>query len=83
MKPFSGEIELERILEAQQQACEPRVSDEQLAREYALMMEQTYLDAECLAPDICPPTRRLFKGDKEAWVYEHGNIAELVFVTRD
>ena len=55
-------------------------SDEQLAREYAEMIDGIYLNAEEMDLSNCPPDRRFFKGDREAWVYEHGNIAELVFV---
>ena len=50
------------------------------ADKFASNMDDMYLDIADLNPEICPPDRRIFKRDKEAWVYEHGNIAELVFV---
>ena len=80
MKIIDSEIELNGLTEAEQTALTPRKSDEVLAREYALMMETAYLDIEEMNLEACPPDRRFFQGDKEAWVYEHGNIAELVFV---
>lgn len=83
MKLSDTDIELERILEAQELACQPRKSDADLAREYALMMDNIYLDVS--DPDLAQsqPSRRFFKGGREAWVYDHGKIAELVFVIRD
>lgn len=80
MKIIDSEIELSRLTEAEQTALTPRKSDDELAREYAIMMETAYLDIEEMNLEACPPDRRFFQGDKEAWVYEHGNIAELVFV---
>ena len=80
MKIIDSEIELSRLTEAEQTALTPRKSDDELAREYAMMMETAYLDIEEMNLEACPPDRRFFQGDKEAWVYEHGNIAELVFV---
>lgn len=50
------------------------------ADEYAEQMDDFLLDIAELNPEICPPDRRIYKGDREAWVYEHGNISELVFV---
>lgn len=50
------------------------------ADEYAAQMDDILLDIADLNPEVCPPDRRFFKGNREAWVYEHGNIAELVFV---
>ena len=47
---------------------------------YANRMDDIMLDIDDLNPEICPPDRRFLKEDCEAWVYEHGNIAELVFV---
>ncbi|MEM9278669.1 MAG: hypothetical protein AAGA76_08850 [Pseudomonadota bacterium] len=54
--------------------------DEAEADKFAQEMEDILLDIADLNPELCPPDRRFFKGDREAWVYEHGNIAELVFV---
>lgn len=68
------------LTEAERNAFEPRKSDLELAREYAERIDALYFEAGELDADICPPDRRFFRGDKEAWVYEHGNIAELVFV---
>lgn len=47
---------------------------------YARMMDELLIDIDELDPSACPPDRRFFLKDKEAWVYEHGNIAELVYV---
>jgi len=54
--------------------------DAREADAYAKMMEQILIDIDELDPGACPPDRRFFLKDKEAWVYEHGNIAELVYV---
>lgn len=80
MKIVDSEIKFNNLTQAELDALAPRKDDAALAREYAEMMENAYLDADELNLDACPPDRRIFKGDKEAWVYEHGNIAELVFV---
>ena len=53
------------------------------ADKFAEQMEDVLLDIADMDPEICPPDRRFFKGDREAWVYEHGNISELVFVKVD
>jgi len=53
------------------------------ADKFAEEMDDVLLDIADMNPEICPPDRRFFKGDKEAWVYEHGNISELVFVKVD
>lgn len=53
------------------------------ADKFASEMDDVMMDIHELNPEICPPDRRFFKGDREAWVYEHGNIAELVFVRTD
>jgi len=53
---------------------------EREADRHARMLEEIYLDLEDLDPETCPPDRRYYLRDKQAWVYEHGNIAELVFV---
>ena len=53
------------------------------ADKFAEEMDDMLLDIVDLNPEICPPDRRIMKGDREAWVYEHGNIAELVFVKTD
>jgi hypothetical protein len=80
MKTGEPDIPLPSIEEAEMLAMAPRKSDAQLAREYAEMIDRMYLESDALDLDACPPDRRFFKGDKEAWVYERGNIAELVFV---
>ena len=53
------------------------------ADKFAQEMDDVLLDIAELNPDICPPDRRYYRGSREAWVYEHGNIAELVFVKVD
>jgi len=54
--------------------------DSLAADKYAEEMDDVLLDIADLNPEVCPPDKRYLKGDREAWVYEHGNIAELVFV---
>lgn len=54
--------------------------DKKEADRFAEEMDDILLDLADLDPENCPPDRRISKGDREAWVYEHGNIAELVFV---
>ncbi len=80
MKWADQDINLPNIEEAEMLANASRKSDEELAREYALMIDSIYLNSEDMDLSACPPDRRFVRGDKEAWVYEHGNIAELVFV---
>ena len=50
------------------------------ADDFAEKMDDILLDIAELDPGTCPPDRRYFLGEREAWVYEHGNICELVFV---
>lgn len=59
------------------------LTDMASADKFAEEMDDVLLDIADMNPEICPPDRRFFKGDKEAWVYEHGNISELVFVKVD
>ena len=54
--------------------------DADAAAHYAAMIESIYVDREDLDAEQCPPDRRFFLADKEAWIYEHGNICELVYV---
>lgn len=50
------------------------------ADKFARMMDEILIDIDDLDPVACPPDRRFFLRDKEAWVYEHGNVCELVYV---
>ena len=50
------------------------------ADRFASEMDDILLDIQDLDLNACPPDKRYFMGDREAWVYEHGNISELVFV---
>ena len=50
------------------------------ADQFAQQMDDVLLDIEELDPNTCPPDKRYMLGDREAWVYEHGNISELFFV---
>ena len=50
------------------------------ADEYATAVESIMIDIEDLDPTACPPDRRIIYEDREAWVYDHGKICELVFV---
>jgi hypothetical protein len=80
MRTGETDIRLPSIEEAEKLALAPRKSDEQLAREYAEMIDQMFIESDDLDIQACPPDRRFFRGDREAWVYEHGNVAELVFI---
>jgi hypothetical protein len=57
-------------------------NDTREADRYARLLEEIYIDADQLDPAACPPDRRFFIGGKEAWIYDHGNICELVFIRR-
>jgi hypothetical protein len=57
-----------------------RATDAAAADAWAMMMEDALIDIDELDPVACPPDRRYFLKDKQAWIYEHGNICELVFV---
>ena len=50
------------------------------ADKFAADMDDTLLYLDDLDPETCPPDTVYDMGDREAWVYEHGNVAELVFV---
>ena len=80
MKMLDSEITLPTIPEAEELAKQPRKSDAQMAREYAEMIDSIFLNVDAMDLENCPPDRRFIRGDREAWIYEHGNIAELVFV---
>ncbi len=59
---------------------------EQMSRaadEYARAVDNIMIDINELDPVKCPPDRRILLRDCEAWIYEHGNICELVFVKTD
>jgi hypothetical protein len=53
------------------------------ADRHARMLEEIYIDIEDLDPLSCPPDRRFFHKGKQAWVYDHGNVAELIYVRTD
>jgi hypothetical protein len=61
-------------------ASDELISDCREAEHYAAMMDELMLDIDDLDPVACPPDRRFLLRDREAWIYEHGNICELVFV---
>ena len=42
--------------------------------------DDIFMDMAELDPEVWPPDQRYVRADHEAWVYNHGNIAELVFV---
>ena len=50
------------------------------ADRYARTMEETLIDVDELDAETFPPDRRFFLADREAWVYDHGKICELIFV---
>jgi hypothetical protein len=56
------------------------LADAMAADQFAEEMDDILMDLVDLDPEVCPPDHRIIRGDREAWVYEHGNIAELVFV---
>ncbi|MCB1382718.1 MAG: hypothetical protein KDJ73_07265 [Notoacmeibacter sp.] len=45
-------------------------------------LEDFLLDAADLDAEACPPDMRFDLGDREAWVYDHGDVADLIFVRR-
>jgi len=53
------------------------------ADEYASALEDIVMDIEDLDPVTCPPDRRIILNGREAWVYDHGKVCELVFVKTD
>ena len=50
------------------------------ADQFAEATDDMLLELAELDPELCPPDKRYVQEDREAWVYNHGNIAELVFV---
>ncbi len=50
------------------------------ADEHARAVENVMIDMEELDPVACPPDRRFIYEDREAWIYDHGKICELIFV---
>ncbi len=56
------------------------LAERRQADAWAAMMDEILIDIDDLDPVACPPDRRFFLKDKEAWVYEHGNVCELVYV---
>lgn len=69
--------------EAIRRSANIEIEDALEADRHARIMDDIYIDADLLDPAACPPDRRFFSRDKEAWVYEHGNICELVFVRHE
>lgn len=47
---------------------------------YALAEQGIVMLRSELDPAACPPDRRICRDDREAWVYHHGKVTELVFV---
>lgn len=43
-------------------------------------MDDFLMSASDLDGDACPPDMRFDLGDREAWVYDHGDVADLIFV---
>ncbi|MCP4073365.1 MAG: hypothetical protein GY742_16755 [Hyphomicrobiales bacterium] len=50
------------------------------ADEHARAVEDIMIDIDELDSATCPPDRRLVYEDREAWIYDHGKICELIFV---
>ena len=69
-----------QIVESEDASKLSTLSDAAEAERYALMMESILMEPEDLDPVAFPPHRRYFLDGKQAWIYEHGNICELVFV---
>jgi hypothetical protein len=45
------------------------------------LREEFELDIADLDAEECPPDLRIaLAGDREAWVYDHGEVADLIFV---
>lgn len=53
------------------------------ADEHARAINEILIDIDELDPVTCPPDRRIILEDREAWIYDHGKICELVFVKTD
>ncbi len=66
-------LEMQAEEYAAQQICDA-------ADEYARAVDDIMIDIEDLDPVACPPDRRIILNDREAWIYDHGKICELVFV---
>ncbi|PHP67056.1 hypothetical protein CSC94_10920 [Zhengella mangrovi] len=45
-----------------------------------LLPEDFLFDAEDLDGESCPPDMIVERGDRTAWVYDHGGIADILFV---
>jgi hypothetical protein len=46
-----------------------------------LSPEDFLLDRADLDPESCPPDRcYVLSSEREAWVYDHGDVADLIFV---
>lgn len=43
-------------------------------------LDDFLMDFEAMDADSCPPDMCFDLGDRQAWVYDHGNVADLVFV---
>lgn len=43
-------------------------------------LDEVLLDFDDLDAESCPPDLRYCLGDREAWVYDHGDVADLLFV---
>ena len=77
------EDDIELLLQEMHAEEHAAVLISQAADEYARAAEDVMIDIEDLDPLACPPDRRIFLEDREAWVYDHGKICELVFVRTD
>ncbi|MFZ1814708.1 MAG: hypothetical protein WBO55_11170 [Rhizobiaceae bacterium] len=71
------------IVSNEQFHSHPGEKDAREADHYARMMDELIMDIDELDPVAFPPDRRFFLKDKEAWIYEHGNVCELVYVRTD
>lgn len=43
-------------------------------------LEDFLFDPDDLDAESCPPDFVVARGDREAWIYDHGDIVDLVFV---
>lgn len=59
---------------------EEMLGDAAAADKFSAAMDDTVLNMEDLDPVNCPPDYIYVKEDREAWVYNHGKITELIFV---
>ncbi len=46
----------------------------------SLVPDDFLFDATDLDGETCPPDMIVTRGDRDAWVYDHGEVADILFV---